>query len=47
MKLQIRGKHDQARITVPKRFVKAMGWENGEDLEWKINDEGNLELEEE
>lgn len=44
MKLQINGPHDQASITVPKKFVKAKGWKNKEDLEWKINDSGNLEL---
>jgi len=44
MKLQIAGPHDQASITVPKKFVKAKGWEDKEDLEWAINDKGNLEL---
>jgi hypothetical protein len=44
MKLQITGPNDQASITVPKKFVKAKGWDNKEELEWKINDKGNLEL---
>lgn len=46
MKLQITGPHNQASITVPKKFVKAKGWSKEEELEWKINDNGNLELEE-
>jgi hypothetical protein len=46
MKLQIKGKNDQARITVPKKFVNAKDWEDGQELEWKINSNGNLELEE-
>ena len=36
----------QASITVPKKFVKTEGWSKEEELEWKINDNGNLELEE-
>ena len=46
MKLQITGPHNQASSTVPKKFVKAKGWSKEEELEWKINDNGNLELEE-
>lgn len=46
MKLQIKGPHDQARITVPKKFVEAKDWEDGENLEWKINSDGNLEIKE-
>jgi hypothetical protein len=44
MVLQINGPQNQASITVPKKFVKAKGWDNKEDLEWKINHKGNLEL---
>lgn len=36
----------QAVITVPKNMRNAKSWEDGEKLEWKINDTGNLELEE-
>lgn len=46
MRLQIKGKNDQARITVPKKFVKAKNWSDGEELIWKINEEGLLELHE-
>lgn len=45
MKLQVKGENDQARITVPKKFVQAKDWEDGEELKWKINQSGNLELE--
>jgi len=46
MKLQIKGPNKQALITVPRKFVKAKNWEHGQELEWKINNKGNLELEE-
>jgi|APHM01.1.fsa_nt_gi hypothetical protein len=46
MKLQITDPHGQAKITVPKKFVQAKDWEDGQDLEFKINNKGNLELEE-
>ena len=44
--LQVQESNDQGRITVPKNMRKAKGWEDGQKLEWKINDNGNLELEE-
>ena len=44
MKLQVKGPHDQARITVPKKFVQAKDWKDGQTLKWKINNKGNLEL---
>ena len=31
-------------ITVPVSIVRAKGWEKGEDLEWEINDDGNIVL---
>jgi bifunctional DNA-binding transcriptional regulator/antitoxin component of YhaV-PrlF toxin-antitoxin module len=31
-------------ITVPKKMVEARGWEKGEELEWKINEDNKLEL---
>lgn len=46
MKLQVRGPHDQTVITVPKKLVKAKGWEHGDELEWSINNDGALELDE-
>ncbi|MFB6209795.1 MAG: AbrB/MazE/SpoVT family DNA-binding domain-containing protein [Candidatus Nanohaloarchaea archaeon] len=46
MKLQVQGPHSQARITVPKAMRNAKGWKDGQELEWKINNKGNLELEE-
>lgn len=46
MKLQVKGPHDQARITVPKKFVEAKNWEDGQKLGFKINSNGNLELKE-
>lgn len=44
MRLQVKGSNDQATITVPKNMRKAKNWEDGQELEWKISDEGNLEL---
>ena len=44
MKLQITDPHGQAKITVPKKFVQALDWKDGQELDWKINDKGNLEL---
>lgn len=46
MKLQVKGPNNQARITVPKKFVEAKEWEDGEELQFKINNDGNLELKE-
>ena len=43
-KLQVKSSTDQAVITVPKSLRNAKGWEDGEELEWQINDEGSLEL---
>lgn len=34
----------QSVITVPKNIRKAKGWDDGEELEWKINNNGSLEL---
>lgn len=45
-KLQIRGPNNQSYITVPKSLVNAKGWESGQELEWEINNKGNLELKE-
>jgi bifunctional DNA-binding transcriptional regulator/antitoxin component of YhaV-PrlF toxin-antitoxin module len=44
-RLQVNQDTDQATITVPKAMRNAKDWEDGEELEWKINDQGNLELE--
>jgi len=44
-RLQVKS-NDQAVITVPKNMRNAKGWEDGQELEWKINSKGNLELEE-
>lgn len=44
--LQVKKQNDQAVITVPKNMRKAKNWEDGQELEWKINDKGNLELQE-
>lgn len=45
-KLQVKDSTDQATITVPKSLRKAKDWEDGQELEWKLNSKGNLELEE-
>lgn len=45
-KLQVNESTDQATITVPKAMRKAKDWEDGQELEWKLNDNGNLELQE-
>lgn len=42
-KLQVKS-NGQSVITVPSHLVKSKGWSDGEELEWKINDNGNLEL---
>lgn len=36
----------QAVITVPKSMRNAKDWEQGQELDWKLNDKGKLELEE-
>lgn len=46
MKLQVKP-NGQAVITVPKSMRKAKGWENGQELEWILNDSGQLVLTEE
>lgn len=33
-------------LTIPKNLANAKGWEGGQEVEWKINNEGNLEIEE-
>jgi len=45
-RLQIQDTNNQATITVPKSMWEAKNWEDGQELEWKINNQGNLELEE-
>lgn len=42
MKLQVKP-NGQAVITVPKSMRKAKGWEDGQELDWKINSQGNLD----
>ena len=44
-KLQVNS-NNQATITVPKNMREAKGWEDGQELEWKINNDGDLELKE-
>ena len=44
-KLQVKS-NGQAVITIPKNMRKAKDWKDGQELGWKINNEGNLELEE-
>lgn len=43
-RLQIKGKNKQAMITVPKSMVEAKDWEDGQELDWKLNNKGHLEL---
>lgn len=45
MKLQMKP-NDQAVITIPKKLRKAKGWEDKENLEWNLNQEGVLQLKE-
>jgi len=33
-------------ITIPKQFVKAKGWEKGQELPVNLNDKGNIEIKE-
>lgn len=44
-RLQIKP-NGQAVITVPKSMRNAKSWEDGEELEWILNDCGFLELRE-
>jgi len=46
MKLQVKGENEQARITVPKPMREAKGWEDGEELKFSLNNEGDLVLKE-
>jgi bifunctional DNA-binding transcriptional regulator/antitoxin component of YhaV-PrlF toxin-antitoxin module len=45
-RLQVNDQTDQATITVPKAMRNAKDWKDGQELEWKLNDKGNLELQE-
>jgi bifunctional DNA-binding transcriptional regulator/antitoxin component of YhaV-PrlF toxin-antitoxin module len=45
-KLQVKQSNDQATITVPKAMRKAKNWKDGQELEWKLNEKGNPELQE-
>lgn len=45
MKLQMKP-NGQAVITIPKKLRKAKGWTEGQELEWTLNDDGNLLLKE-
>ena len=44
MKLQVKP-NGQAVITVPKSMRNAKDWEDGQELEWKLNEQGKLQLE--
>jgi len=44
MKLQVKGTNDQAVVTVPKNMREAKDWEDGQELEWKIDSDGSLKL---
>lgn len=39
-----RASADQHMITIPKELRKAMGWEKGDQLEFKVKDSKTLEL---
>jgi len=43
MKLQ-KDNSGRYNITIPVSIVRAKGWEKGEELEWEINDNGNILL---
>ncbi len=45
MKIQEKS-NGQKVITIPKHLAEAKDWEKGQEVEWKINGKGNLELEE-
>ncbi|MFB6158339.1 MAG: hypothetical protein ABEJ95_01620 [Candidatus Nanohalobium sp.] len=45
MKMQVKP-NGQAVITIPKKLRKAKDWEDKEELEWNINNQGDLELRE-
>ena len=36
--------NNQFFVTVPSTIVRAKGWNKREELDWKINKQGNLEL---
>jgi len=37
---------DSYQITVPAQLVRSKGWSKGEELKWKVNSDGKLQLEE-
>ena len=43
VKLQIKP-NGQAVITVPTAIRKSNDWEQGQELEWKLNNNGNYEV---
>lgn len=43
MKLQVK-ENGQAVITVPKSMWKAKRWEDGQELEWKLDKKGEMKL---
>jgi bifunctional DNA-binding transcriptional regulator/antitoxin component of YhaV-PrlF toxin-antitoxin module len=45
MRLQLKP-NGQAVITIPDKLRKAKGWEDKEELEWRLNQDGALELRE-
>ena len=45
MKLQ-KGKSGRYNITVPVSIVRVKEWEKGEELNWEINEEGDIVLKE-
>jgi hypothetical protein len=45
-KLQINEHNGQAVITVPIDLVRSKNWKDGQEIKYKINKEGNLELSE-
>lgn len=42
-RLQIR-ENEQAIITVPKKLREAKGWEDKQELEWELDNNGDLKL---
>jgi hypothetical protein len=45
MKMQVKP-NGQAVITIPKKLKNAKGWQDKEELQWNLSQEGVLELKE-
>lgn len=45
MKIQEKS-NGQFVVTIPKNLAKAKGWKGGQEVEWRVADDGSLKVEE-